>query len=403
MRRLEIDMFAAESGDSFLIKCERDSEKTNIVVDMGYTCTYQNILRPKFLELSKLGESISLLIITHVDQDHIQGGIKFLQENGTENKPKVIGVEEIWHNSLKHVVSVKDIQIPAKKSAQGIPTVRSACERKRQQISYLQGSSFASYIYEGGYKWNEKFCGNAVLASNSGELSEILLKEGIKIIILSPTDVELSKLEQEWKRTVLKDTVLDGDIDDAFEYMLYRKGQEQPMRRRNPCAAMNESLEEYIAANPSIDDSNIVNGSSIAFILEFDEHRVVFLGDAHPTVICQGLDKYYEKYGRVKFDAVKISHHGSKGNTNDDLLNRIESDYFLISANGHHGHPDKETIVRLLLKQQKSIKKLVFSYKPRICYDLLNNPQMQEKYNFEFIYTNTCNEKNTTRIIVGNE
>lgn len=68
-----------------------------------------------------------------------------------------------------------------------------------------------------------------------------------------------------------------------YEYMLHRKGREQSMRRRTPCAAVNESLEEYIAANPSIGDSNIVNGSAIVFILELDEHSVAFLGDAHPT------------------------------------------------------------------------------------------------------------------------
>lgn len=38
----------------------------------------------------------------------------------------------------------------------------------------------------------------------------------ISTTILRPKFLELSKLEQEWKRTVLKDTVLDGDIDDAL-------------------------------------------------------------------------------------------------------------------------------------------------------------------------------------------
>ena len=42
----------------------------------------------------------------------------------------------------------------------------------------------------------------------------------------------------------------------------------------------------------------------------------------------------------LKIDYVKVSHHGSKANTNDELLSLLDCNNFIISANGrHHGLP----------------------------------------------------------------
>ena len=52
---------------------------------------------------------------------------------------------------------------------------------------------------------------------------------------------------------------------------------------------------------------------------------------------------------RLEVGAVKIAHHGSKANTDEALLNLIDSRKYLISTNGaQFRHPDKECLARIV-------------------------------------------------------
>ena len=74
-----IHLLKAESGDCVLLQL---ANKRCILIDCGYKSTYENELKPLLLRLSSEGYVISLLIITHYDEDHIGGAISFLKDNG---------------------------------------------------------------------------------------------------------------------------------------------------------------------------------------------------------------------------------------------------------------------------------------------------------------------------------
>src|SRR5690606_1735701 len=100
------------------------------------------------------------------------------------------------------------------------------------------------------------------------------------------------------------------------------------------------------------------NGSSIAFILQVQNKRILFLADAHPGMIVQSLDEYQNE-GTIIFDLIKVSHHGSFGNISRELLNKIDSERYIISTNGQkHGHPDKETIAHIITTKADFHRKL---------------------------------------------
>jgi hypothetical protein len=51
----------------------------------------------------------------------------------------------------------------------------------------------------------------------------------------------------------------------------------------------------------------------------------------------------------LEVDLVKVSHHGSKGNTSPELLSMISSKRFVISTNGAiHSLPDKQCLARII-------------------------------------------------------
>ena len=97
---IEIKMYPAKKGDAFLVSFGTKKE-INILIDMGFIDTYQNHIKHDLIELNQKGRSIDLLVITHIDQDHIQGAIKFFEENGSSNN--IIEVKEVWHNSYRHL------------------------------------------------------------------------------------------------------------------------------------------------------------------------------------------------------------------------------------------------------------------------------------------------------------
>ena len=46
-------------------------------------------------------------------------------------------------------------------------------------------------------------------------------------------------------------------------------------------------------------------------------------------------------------DLLKVPHHGSANNLDDDFFERITADHYVFSGNGEHGNPERETLEML--------------------------------------------------------
>lgn len=90
-------MYPAENGDAFLIS----SDKTNILIDAGYARTFDSYIRQDLEEIASRGACLNLVIVTHIDADHIGGIIRFLLFNSHSETNNIVPVEGIWHNSLR--------------------------------------------------------------------------------------------------------------------------------------------------------------------------------------------------------------------------------------------------------------------------------------------------------------
>lgn len=101
-----VHFLPAKSGDCILLEFDN---RNCILIDCGYTVTYNEELKPLLQELSKKGCKISLMIITHTDEDHISGAISFIEDNGNAENPKVIQIDEIWHNGIFNTVMNSEI------------------------------------------------------------------------------------------------------------------------------------------------------------------------------------------------------------------------------------------------------------------------------------------------------
>jgi hypothetical protein len=121
---------------------------------------------------------------------------------------------------------------------------------------------------------------------------------------------------------------------------------------------------DELAGDDYAEDGAEANGSSIALLVEHGDHRALLGADAYPSVLLQAFE-HLEKdaNGRVRLDAFKVAHHGSRNNISQELLERIACPLYLVSTNGSYfKHPSRPAIARIM-KYGGDQKRIVFNYK----------------------------------------
>ena len=88
-------MLPAGDGDCLFLSWGEPGSLRHAIVDGGRTITYA-ALRPRLLAIREAGEPLELLVLTHVDADHIEGGLKYV---GDAEPP--IAPARVWYNSFE--------------------------------------------------------------------------------------------------------------------------------------------------------------------------------------------------------------------------------------------------------------------------------------------------------------
>lgn len=388
---IKIKTYQAKNGDCFLISYgEEQKQQKHLLIDCGYVDTVRTFLKEDLTQIGKRGEVLEKMILTHIDADHIQGAIKLLKDNNAE---KFIEIKEIWHNSFRHLFEKNHISIDKKQERilrqiiqRGYPAQRSSVKGE-QKISAEQGTTVGALILQGKYFWNSDFDGNAISIDSK---KSIIIDEDVKLFLLSPNKSKLEKLKRIWEDELKKyginyDGASSEFYDDAFE-MLISWEKEISKKKPTEISSAKETIEELLA-RPFEEDTTATNGSSIAFVAQINDKKLLFLADAHPDLVVQSL-KEYQKGGVIMFDLIKVSHHGSFNNISQDLLETIDAPKYLISTNGgRHNHPGKETIAHIISRPADFHRKLYFNY-------ISNNSKYfdrddwKQKYNYSIHYLN---------------
>ena len=128
------------------------------------------------------------------------------------------------------------------------------------------------------------------------------------------------------------------------------------------------------------------NGSSIAFIAEFDGKRVLFGADAHPGVLMESLQRTPLVVDSLPLCAFKLPHHGSKNNVSKELIKSFPAEHYLVSTNGNvFNHPDEEAIARILISSKEMAKKIYFNC-PSDVNAVWKNKSYKNSWNYEAFY-----------------
>jgi beta-lactamase superfamily II metal-dependent hydrolase len=383
-------MYEASEGDAFLVSLGQD-ENINLLIDMGLSETYNNHIKKDLISLNQRTKSIQLLVVTHIDKDHIEGAISFLKENGSNSN--IIKVEEVWHNSFKHLQfdkqKIDEITKDEIKSLEMIKYQNSNISKPDgiSDTSVEEGVTLASLIYENKYKWNQMFNDKAICYEE--KINNTI--EDVNFILLSPDHKKLKKLSKKWEDkldSIFYNFKLSDEkiFDDAYE--LFMQNLNESEVKTKDTASSNDLFDIEKLAMKEENEYTATNGSSISFIIEYKEKKMLFLADSQYNIISENLAKLKESGYQLNFDLVKISHHGSNKNTSKKLLSLFDSKKYLISTDGKkHSHPNLEVIAKIVKKKSTYTKEIIFNYEhPKL--EPFKSLSLKDKYDYEIIIQN---------------
>jgi len=333
---LALQILKAFSGDALLLSFDgTDDEEHHILIDGGMPNTYTKYIKKALRKI----EQLDAVFITHIDKDHIGGILKLLDSSQKEK------VQNIFFNSGKMI----------KKS-------------DSTMISESDGVALVDFI-----NTSDSLRCNREEITNESESFEFF---GLNISFLSPSYEALEVFNQAFEigevkeEALISQSVKEEKISIDLEHLLI----ERPFK------------EKRLKDDPA-------NGASLSLLITYKEKTVLLLGDAKDKIIIASLRKMgYSSENRLKVDYLKLAHHGSKYHTSEEFLALVESFHYIISTNGRYGHPNIETLARVLChKSRDRSKKIYFYYNySKEVYEeskthLLSEKE-EEKYNCELIY-----------------
>ena len=93
--------------------------------------------------------------------------------------------------------------------------------------------------------------------------------------------------------------------EEAFETILANQKETKVFKSKD--VSLDVLDIENLSNSMFYEDKAPVNGSSIAFVLEKKDMKVLLLGDSHPTQIIESLRQHYkEENFPIEFDVIKI-------------------------------------------------------------------------------------------------
>jgi beta-lactamase superfamily II metal-dependent hydrolase len=347
MSVFRLTMHPASEGDALTLSWGEEGRLFHALIDLGRPASYK-ALRPELLSTGRF----EFFTISHIDADHIGGAMPLVKEKSAPFQPA-----DVWFNAWHHLRNA---------------AARQAQAQDLETLGAKQAEKVSNAIIEFKWPWNEAFGASRIASVDTPEAQRhIDIAGNLKVRLLSPGDEELAALEPVWMKELAKANLRPLDPDEV---------KEEPDDGLESLGRLNV---EALAKEPFVEDTARPNGSSIAFLAEFDGRRALLGADAHPGVIERSLRKLgYHETNKLKLHLFKLCHHGSKANTSPSLLKIIDCLDFAISTDGtKHNHPDPETVARILMNDPSRHKTIYFNVNQAHA-TIWNRKDLRDKYKF---------------------
>ena len=336
---MQIKIFQSSKGDCLLISSfdNEINKNRHILVDGGMSKSFREHVALELSMLQKNNEVVDLVCVSHIDEDHIQGILKYLDDiidwrvynyhkntlNRNPKKPKSpepTRISAIWHNAFSEQLGKNTGEL------EDMLANYSTLMMSGNTNTFTACADIATSVKQGielSKKISSAQLDIPLNPHHEGKL--VMYKKGqrtisvgkMKLKIIGPTKEELEDLREEWDKWVKKNK-------EAIAKLLSEMNKDQ------------DRLDLSSSQKKELGDIDAVTASNLASIMCYlyqGRKRILLTGDGHRDHIIRGL----ELIGRLKngrglhVQVLKVQHHGSKNNIDEVFSKRItgRSLYFL--------------------------------------------------------------------------
>ena len=331
-----LDILPARKGDCLLLHYGTDDDPRLWMIDGGPSNVYHPSLRPRLEDIKAargLDDTqslpVDLLMVSHVDDDHINGVLQFaqeLQDTANAHQPLLAKVDKLWHNVFDDILG--NSQTEMENTSDGFASMGggagptgSGHDTAAIFASIRQGHRLrrlAEFFEQrsGDWRLNRPFT-NLVMMSEDDD-APVTDFPGLNVTIIGPRKPEIIKLQKKWDK-FLRDNNLGRDDPQAA---LAAAGQ----------------------------DRSISNLASIVALVECNGKTMLLTGDALGKKIVKSLEArgLASDGAPLVVDILKLQHHGSTRNVTPKFFKRVKATHYIFSGDGEHGNPERETVQMLL-------------------------------------------------------
>jgi len=351
---MELTIFQSDHGDCLLLK----SKKANILIDGGMGNSYTEFVQDELGKLREQGDVLDLVYISHIDDDHVQGIVKLLDDevswrvyeyhsnhtNGDRRRkepkfkrpPKI---KHIWHNAFKDQISANSGRIQDMLAT----SVQALSFQDNEEFNDLANhySNIATGVSSAikisnrisngqlNIPLNHHFKGKlAMVRDNNNPINFC----GLGIYVIGPFWKDLLKLRKAWN-----DWLGDSKHKSTIRRLRKKAIEDSDKLSKEELSSLYVSAE--IGVRQGLSAANL---ASLMLLIEEDGKSILLTGDGHADDILKGL-KHVGKLngnGGIHVNVLKIPHHGAEKNTTPEFARKVTADHYVFCGNGHSKNPD---------------------------------------------------------------
>ena len=363
---LHVQFLPARQGDAIWVRWPGHQ----LLVDLGTEQTGR-AFRERLSALPVDKRHFDLLVITHVDSDHI-GGVLSCFADADEELPG-LSFDDVWFNGWEHLHGG---QVAPRRGGRAL-----------EGMGPAQGERLASWLRK--QPWNQAF-DRFPVACAEGAPPTMHLPGGLTLTVLGPTASRLAGLRQTWRDEV-EIAMAKGNLGEVSPGLARGTGRtlEAYGSSRPPSLEDRIDLQE-LAEAASRTDTSKTNATSITLLAEWEGRRILLTGDAFAEDLSKALAELSEDQP-VRLDLFKLPHHGSQQNLTRELVEVVQCPNWLFSTDGTtFRHPDAAAIGRLLTWGRRPRPTLGFN-EPSIYNGWWDNDRWRGLFGYDVVYGDAIN------------
>jgi beta-lactamase superfamily II metal-dependent hydrolase len=380
---VKLEVFFASDGDCLLLT---SSDGHRALIDGGRSDSFQKLTWPALQAVAKAKEAIDLVVVSHIDADHISGILWLMKAvaawsvydyqttdggNPHFRKPDIPrppAIKRFWHNSWR--AQLQDLAGPIEayvsRVGDGLETssldLSKASDPAVEVIDALQG--LAEGIPD-GVDLMRTVDNETPIPRNKPFDDLVLLQDPprrvnlgkTRLTVLGPAKKHLETLREEWRkwlgtaagRRAAREEI-PGRRDAQAPPVLGVGGTDFVEARAADRAEGEELVASLVEAAEIIaktDPSKVTppNRASITLLAEEGKRTCLLTGDAAEEEILEGMEAAGRIVdGRYWCNVVKVQHHGSEYNLSQAFAGTVLADQYVFCADGANRNPDPSVV-----------------------------------------------------------